>query len=424
MDRAPVRATSAEPAGPGPAADDSSAGLRAAGADRLRRHNWWALVGLVYAAGAFVVVAILATEPWGPLTVGTAVAAAAGSLGAGRLLQRRFPTADGSADGDDGLPVALIGLAVTGGLAVTLAAQWLSDDAEWAIVPGLVTGGLAVTVARRHRTTVVAGAVLVTAGAAAAAQTATAGPPDLVGIAASALLIAAIGGFLIYGLWACDAVERLEHARRLEGELAVADERLRFASDLHDIQGHHLQVIALKSELGQRLAELDPAAAGEQMREVQEHARTALRDTRAVVQGYRHASLDAELANATGVLAAAGIDGRLDGRTEHAVAAIPEAQRKLLALVTREATTNVLRHSHAAHARLALDVDAGWAVLRIRNDGSAATDSTADSATDSATGTGLTGLAGRFDALGGTVEWRQDGEWFTVTARLPTTEGG
>ena len=127
-------------------------------------------------------------------------------------------------------------------------------------------------------------------------------PPVLLAITAATML-----GLL----WGWEVAARLERARRLSAELAVADERLRFAADLHDIQGHHLQVIALKSELAARLARTDPARAAAEMEEVQRLAAKALDDTRAVVQGYRRTSLDEEIANATRVLAAAGIDARM-----------------------------------------------------------------------------------------------------------------
>lgn len=413
MNLAPVRIAPAGAAAPTPA-PDRPASRAVAGADRLRRHNWWSLIGLVYVVGAWSVAVILVEEPTGALNVATAVAAAAATVGAAQLLHRRFPSGAGAADGDESVPVGLIGLAVAGGLGMTVGAQWFFEDPTWAMVPGLATGGLAVTASRRHRLRVVVVAALVTGAAAAAAQYAAAGTPDPAGLAGSAAAVAVFGGLMVYGLWSFGVIERLDQARRLESELAVADERLRFAADLHDIQGHHLQVIALKSELAARLAETDPATAVRNMGEVQEHARTALQDTRAVVQGYRHTSVSAELDNAARVLAAAGIDGQLQAGTDGAGATIPDAQRNLLGLVTREATTNLLRHSHATRARLALETAGGWAVLRFRNDGAAGT--------EPGHGTGLTGLAGRFDVAGGTLDWGREGQWFTVTARLPLVQ--
>jgi two-component system, NarL family, sensor histidine kinase DesK len=189
-------------------------------------------------------------------------------------------------------------------------------------------------------------------------------------------------------------------ARQVAAELAVADERLRFAADLHDIQGHHLQVIALKSELAARLVRTDPARAAAEMEEVRRLAAEALDDTRAVVQGYRRTTLDDEIANATRVLAAAGIDARMN--LEPAAAGGPDrlatAGRHLLGLVMREATTNVLRHSQARHAVVDYGVTDGGARLRVSNDGVVGQPGTG-------AGTGLRTLARRLRAAGGELTW-------------------
>ena len=220
------------------------------------------------------------------------------------------------------------------------------------------------------------------------------GRVDATALANQVLLVIAVAGGLVVARWFWQLVHHLERTRHLEAELAVADERLRFAADLHDVQGHHLQVIALQSELATRLAPTDPDAAATQMRQVHEHARTALTQTRDVVHGYRRTPLGDELANATRVLEAAGIDGRLDhGTTTHA-ATVGEPGRQLLGLVVREATTNILRHSNARRARLALDVDGHDTWLQVHNDG-------ADNPPDHTPGTGLTGLADRLADAGG-----------------------
>jgi two-component system sensor histidine kinase DesK len=233
-------------------------------------------------------------------------------------------------------------------------------------------------------------------------------PPALLAITAATLL-----GIL----WGWEVAARLERARRLSAELAVKDERLRFAADLHDIQGHHLQVIALKSELAARLAQTDPARAAMEMQEVQRLSTEALRDTRALVQGYRRTSLDEEIANATRVLAAADIDARmqLDAATDSD--RLSETSRHLLGLVVREATTNVLRHSRAQRAEVDYRVTAGMAQLRMGNDG-------AGDQPGAASGSGLRALAERLAAVGGTLTWEQNGDRFVVAASLPVHAGG
>lgn len=383
------------------------------GLDRLWKFFWWSSVGLVYGAGAFVVVAMVATQPAGPAMASGVVGAAAASLASGRLidLQLRRSSHD---EVSERVPRSLILVATLGALATIVAAQSASDDPAWAIVPGLATGAVAVTFPRRFRTRAIVTGVAVSVAVAALASYGFERNVDLADAGENAVLVAIVAAALVSGRWAWNVVARLDRSRRLEADLAVADERLRFAADLHDVQGHHLQVIALESELAKRLVADDPRAAESHIQRVHEHARTALVDTRSLVYGYRRVSLGDELANATGVLAAAEIDGRLAPGTEAASGDIPEQQRHLLGLVVREATTNILRHSRATRARLALSIEEGTARLEVRNDGV--------SADGTGPATGLATLADRLGDAAGNLEWRQDGESFTVTAEVPLDE--
>ena len=125
---------------------------------------------------------------------------------------------------------------------------------------------------------------------------------------------------------------------------AVAEERLRFARDLHDLLGHSLSLIALKSELAGRLAERDPARAREEMADVEAAARRALAEVRDAVSGYRQVSLAQALAEARSALSARP-GSRCDAPTPGEP--LPGAVDAVLGWVVREATTNVLRHSGA-----------------------------------------------------------------------------
>ena len=386
---------------------------------RLHQLTWWTSVGVAYGIGAYLLVAIALTER----NLAVAVVAASGStvatVASARLLARRLPGRDQAAQvGDHRTRPWLMAAAVAGAIAALAAAQW-AGTVMGALVPGVATAAIALQVPARWRSTVLgvgAGATLVVVQAAGRAA---AGQVDSTGLANQVLLVFAVTGGLLVAHWFWQLVHHLERARGLEAELAVADERLRFAADLHDIQGHHLQVIALQSELATRLATSDPDGAATQMHRVHEHARTALADTRQVVHGYRRTPLGDELANATRVLDAAGVDGRLDHGTVSDAAAVGEPGRQLLGLVVREATTNILRHSDARRARLALDVDGTDAHLAIHNDGATAT---ADG--DQRPGTGLAGLAERLEDAGGRLQWRLQDGWFTVTARVPMATDG
>jgi two-component system, NarL family, sensor histidine kinase DesK len=119
----------------------------------------------------------------------------------------------------------------------------------------------------------------------------------------------------------------LDQARRDAAELGATRERLRFAEDLHDILGHALEVVSLKSELAGRLVGVDPSRAHAEMVEVQRLARGALRDVRQVARGRRPTDLDTELTGARTLLASAGIDCVVDGRTPGS-AGSPCAQRR------------------------------------------------------------------------------------------------
>ncbi|MFF2271733.1 sensor histidine kinase [Agromyces sp. NPDC058136] len=224
---------------------------------------------------------------------------------------------------------------------------------------------------------------------------------------------------LLTSLWWWEVVVQLDRNRRTAAELAVTQERLRFASDLHDIQGHHLQVISLKSELAERLLEIDPAAARELVHETRMIAKEALEETRSLVAGYRTVAFDDELENAREVLTASG------AACELRVGALPAdaAAQSALASVVREATTNILRHSEATTVAITLTTTGGRCELRIVNDGIAPADATGSTPARStrAPGSGLAGLRERLAAVGGTLEHHEDATaaTFELTATVP-----
>jgi two-component system, NarL family, sensor histidine kinase DesK len=185
-----------------------------------------------------------------------------------------------------------------------------------------------------------------------------------------------------------------EVARRAAAD-AVIDERLRFARDLHDLLGHSLSVIALKAELARRLLERDTDRdkARAEVGDIEQIARRALDEVREAVSGYRARSLAMELERARAALEAAGAAVTV----RVAPAALPRDVDDLLAWVVREAATNIVRHSRARRAEIALDTAGGVARLDIANDGVAAAASTGGDAP----GSGLAGLRERVTAAGG-----------------------
>jgi len=183
--------------------------------------------------------------------------------------------------------------------------------------------------------------------------------------------------------------------------LAIEAERLRFARDLHDLLGHDLARIALQSELAEALVLAAPDQAIVAMREVGDAARTALREVRAAVAGYRRPTLASELRGAGEILAAAGIAYRHEGE----VGALPPAVEAVLAWAVREGVTNAVKHSRARHCTVRVTREGGYAGVEVCDDGTGAgTGSCADgpgALTSGEGGSGLPGLAERAAAEGG-----------------------
>jgi two-component system sensor histidine kinase DesK len=175
-----------------------------------------------------------------------------------------------------------------------------------------------------------------------------------------------VGSVAVAGRLLIEANRQLAMAREQIARLAVDEERLRFARDLHDLLGHSLSVITLKSELAGRLLEsaaLDQAAA--EIADIEAVSRGALREVRDAVAGYRQPTLSAELAGAREALIAAGIECRIE-RDE---AVLPPAVESLLAWTVREGATNVIRHSAAHLCSIRLASKNGTMTLDVVDDG-------------------------------------------------------
>jgi two-component system sensor histidine kinase DesK len=181
------------------------------------------------------------------------------------------------------------------------------------------------------------------------------------------------------------AVNETRRAQREVERLAEERERGRMARDIHDILGHSLTVITVKSELAGRLVDVDPARARTEMAEVEALARGALADVRATVAGFRGVSVSGELAAARVALSAADIDLDAPSTTD----AVPPEHRELAGWVVREGVTNVVRHARAQRCRIRLDSR----VVSVEDDGVGPV--------LSGSGTGLAGLRERVDAAGG-----------------------
>jgi two-component system sensor histidine kinase DesK len=203
-----------------------------------------------------------------------------------------------------------------------------------------------------------------------------------------AFLSLAIGSGNLIAAQRMRANQKLSLAQEEIEHLAKVAERERIARDLHDVLGHTLSVVVLKSELAGKLLRQNPEGAHKEIAEVEQIARTALAEVREAIQGYRSEGLAAELDRARATLDTAGITLEC---TSNPPKLLP-AQETVLSLIVREAITNIVRHSHASHCRMSLERNAGRTTLLIEDNGHGGI---------RREGSGLRGMRERVESLGG-----------------------
>ncbi|WBB56172.1 histidine kinase [Verrucosispora sp. WMMD573] len=199
-----------------------------------------------------------------------------------------------------------------------------------------------------------------------------------------------------------DLIRELDHAREREAELAVIRERVRFASDLHDIQGHTLHVVKLKIALARKLVLSDTDRAEKELRETYALVSDTITQTKELAYAQRRLNLSAELENAKNLFEAAGIRVRVTREAE-----VDPRSSELLGQVLRETTTNILRHAQATQVQITLS-EAGISIV---NDGVSG-----DTLPELR---GLSNLRQRLAADGGELAVRQQDGRFLTAARFP-----
>lgn len=227
-----------------------------------------------------------------------------------------------------------------------------------------------------------------------------------------------LGGFSMIGVRELVRTTlELREARARVAQLAANEERLRLARDLHDLLGHSLSLITLKSELAGRMLPDHPDRAADQVADIEKVSRQALVDVREAVTGYRRPRLAAELAGAQVALTAAGVTAEVPAQTPE----LHGTTEAALAWTLREAVTNVVRHSGAT--RCAVDVtrretlEGPVVELTVEDDGTGPSGAPA--------GNGLTGLRERLTAVGGTLDTgAARGGGFLLVARVPAGSVG
>jgi two-component system sensor histidine kinase DesK len=245
--------------------------------------------------------------------------------------------------------VTLPCLAITVG--VWLFGVLVADAPEASYGLAIVGSVLFYRLPRRGRAAALGLTALVLAGIAARPLVADGGVlGDLVRFAVAALSVAAVAVVLTsLNQMLSGLIAQLERSREREAELAVARERVRFAGDLHDIQGHTLHVVKLKTALARKLVRADADRAEEELGEIHALVGDTIVQTRELAYAQRRLNLSAELENAKNLFEAAGITVRVEREGE-----VDAHAGELLGQVLRETTTNILRHAQAEQVRISL----------------------------------------------------------------------
>ncbi|KQM82581.1 sensor histidine kinase [Agromyces sp. Leaf222] len=266
---------------------------------------------------------------------------------------------------------------------------------------------------RRRWAMAMVGSIAVSGAIAVGTSTGSLEAAVLVGFAAFA---GGAGNFLVQYYVAL--ARELDRTRERLAVAAVAEERLRFSRDLHDLLGHSLSVIAVKSEAARRLSRRDPDVAATHIAEVETIAREALDEVRSVVVGSRSMSLGEELSNARRALEDAGVAVSVTMPDR----ALPVTVDAVLGWVVREGATNVLRHSAARRCAVEVAVSAGLVRIVVADDGPSHREGTvATTAVDD--GSGLVGLRERVEAVGGAIAVSSDPSEFRLAADIPLLGG-
>ncbi|WP_377269558.1 sensor histidine kinase [Peterkaempfera sp. SMS 1(5)a] len=309
-------------------------------------------------------------------------------------------------------------LAVMLGLALattlTLGDDWLTLFAYLSVAVGAV-------LPVRWALPGVAGVTALLVAVGAAVHT---GADSLPGIALSAFL----GGAAMTGLQRLVGTMReLREAREAVAHLAAADERLRLARDLHDLLGHSLSLITLKSELAGRFLEQERYDdARQQVADIERVGRQSLVDVREAVGGYRRPKLAVELAAARTALSAAGVEVDATALLPEGLPGLGPEEEGALGWALRESVTNVVRHAQGAtRCTVGLDEeweeDGLWAVLEVTDNGTGPGAARAGRPQRGPGGSGLAGLHERLALAGGRLETGTGprGKGFRLRARVP-----
>ncbi|OLT37597.1 histidine kinase [Rhodococcus sp. CUA-806] len=352
--------------------------------DKVRLYTRQSFVGICVLIAIAAVTDSIGTNAWIVAAALTVCCAAA------VVVLLRLPRIGGTAGGGIRWPLAAC---VAGALVAAFAGP--SQVALWA----LLIASVPVTAVISLRWSFVL-AVVVAAGAFFTGY----GP---VGAGATFFIVVLMAFTVQISMWQLHIVTELDSSRDAAAALSVAEERLRFSRDLHDVVGRSLSAIAVKSELAAALSRRGDDRAADQMDEVRDLAQQSMTEARQLVRGYRSIDLRAEIEGASSLLTAAGIDTEVIGSPDAVQAEFAEAA----AWIVREGATNILRHSDATHCRIEVTAHS----VRIVND--------KPRIRSSSDGSGIAGLRERLATVGGSVESVRDDDRFTLIATFGNEAG-
>lgn len=354
---------------------------------QLRKLNLGIVFSAISAIGALLV-AIDADSLWDALLMGVGLSATL--VVVNRWTVGRFSR------------VAFPGLVVTA--AVWLVGVLVADASAPTYGFAIVATITVLELPRRRRAAIAGMAAFVVAVVVVKLVVAREGAVDVLVRYVLASAGVAVGGVVLAGLVYAvhDLIGELEKARAREAEMAVMRERVRFAGDLHDIQGHTLHVVKLKVALARKLLHSDVERVEQELEEVRVLVGDTITQTRELAYGQRRLNLSAELENAKNLFEAAGIGVRVDREAE-----VDVRVGELLGQVLRETTTNILRHAEAGQVRIALS-ETG---ICVANDGVGEAGAPRLS--------GLAALRDRLAVQGGELTVEQRDGWFRTVAAFP-----
>lgn len=200
------------------------------------------------------------------------------------------------------------------------------------------------------------------------------------------------GGVSLHFSQQHQANAKLHLAHQEIERLAQTAERERIARDLHDLLGHTLSLVILKSELAGKLIATDPERAAREIHDVEQVGREALQQVRQAVRGYQSPGVEDELRRMQEMLATAGVQATLDVQPT----SLTPGQTTAVVLALREAVTNVVRHANARNCHIALRADRQHCRLEVIDDGCGSI--------SAKEGSGLRGMRERIEQCGGAVE--------------------